>query len=143
MSINSLNRTILRLSGVSSGLDTDGIVSSMLQLNQAKVDKQLQTTTKLEWKATALREVNSLIRNFRESNMSVLNGASNMLSSAAYNTYAVTMLTSTNAVTVSAGSSANAGALTINSISQLAKEASVKSADAFTGASISYSTKLS
>ncbi len=143
MAINSLNNTMVRLSGVSSGLDTDLIIDSMLQLNQARVDKQNQSTTKLEWKADALREVNALIRAFRESNLSVLSASGNMLSAAAYNTFAVTMLTPTNAVTVSAGSQASAGALTIGSISQLAAAANIKSMGAFTGAVLSYDTKLS
>jgi len=143
MAINSLNNTMVRLSGVSSGLDTDLIIGSMLQLNQARLDKQNQSTTKLEWKADALREVNALIRAFRESSLSVLSASDNMLSAAAYNTFAVTMLTPTNAVTVSAGSQASAGALTIGSISQLAAAANVKSVGAFTGAVLSYDTKLS
>ena len=123
----------LRISGLSSGLDTDSIVKSMLTTMQAKVDRQSQTTTKLEWKAEALRSINSTIKAFRESNLSVLNSGSNMLSSSTYNAYSVAMLTTTSAVTVSAGSSASAGKMTINSISQLATAASVKSAGVFTG----------
>lgn len=142
MSINSLNSSMVRLSGMSSGLDTDAIVSSILTVAKAKLDKQSQTTIKLEWKADALREVNSLLRTFRESNLSVLNASSNMLSSAAYNTYAVTMLSSTNAVTVSAGSNANAGVLTINNISKLASSATLKSQDAFKGDSMKLDTAL-
>ena len=142
MSINSLNSSMIRLSGMSSGLDTDAIVSSMLTVARAKLEKQAQSTIKLEWKADALRDVNSMLRSFRESNLSVLNASNNMLSTAAYNTYSVTMLSSTNAVTVSAGSNANTGKLTINKITQLATSATLKSEDAFKGESMKLDTKL-
>ena len=133
----------LRLSGMSSGIDTESVVKSMLLTMQAKVDKQNQTTTKLEWKADALREINALIKSFRESNMSVLNSGSNMLSSSAYNAFSVSMLTSTSAVSVSAGSSANTGQMTINSITQLAASAVMTgAANAFNGGSMNTSTKL-
>jgi len=70
------------------------------------VDKQKQTTTKLEWKANALREINTLMKNFRSEYLSVLSPASNMLSASAYNIYTATLLTPTSAVSISAGSSA-------------------------------------
>lgn len=138
---SSLNS--LRISGLSSGLDTESLVKSMLTTMQSKVNRQSQTTTKLEWKADALRDINSKIRAFREANMSVLNSANNMLSASAYNAFSVTMTTSTTAVSVSAGSSANTGTVTINSITQLASAASVNSTQAFKGDSINTSTKLS
>lgn len=142
MAINPINSTTIRLSGLSSGLDTDGIVTSMLKASQLKLDKQNQLTTKLTWKADALREVNSLIRSFRENNLSVLNSSKNMLSSATYSTFSVSMLSATNAVSVSAGASANVGKLTINSITQLATQAQVKSTGAFAGETINYGTAL-
>ncbi len=137
---SSLNS--LRVSGLSSGIDTESVVKSMLTSMQLKVDKQNQTTTKLEWKADALREINSMIKSFRESSMSVLNSSNNMMSSSTYNAFSVAMLTSTSAVTVSAGSSASAGSMTINSITQLATSAAVKSSGAFSGASMNTSTTL-
>lgn len=133
----------IRLSGLSSGLDTESIVKSMLASAQVKVDRQAQTTTKLEWKADALREINAAIKAFRQTNMSALAPSSNMLSAATYNSYSVAMLTSTSAVSVSAGSSANAGQVTINSITQLATAATVKGANnAFKGESMNTSTTL-
>lgn len=132
----------LRLSGLSSGIDTESVVKNMLQSMQTKVDKQNQTKTKLGWKADALREINSLIKSFRESNMSVLSPGSNMMSPSTYNAFSVSMLTSTAAVTVSAGSSASAGKMTINSISQLATSAAVKSTGIFAGSSMNTGTKL-
>lgn len=130
-----------RVTGLASGMETDTIVKNMLASYQAKLDKQNQTTTKLQWKADALRSVNSLIKTFRESNLSVLNASSNMLSASAYSAFDVAMLTTTSAVTVKAGASATEGKVTINSITQLAEAASLSSTDVFT-AELSRDTAL-
>ena len=144
MSIDSLglNREILRLSGLSSGLDTEAIVNSLLKIDQYKVDKQFQTKTKLEWKRDAFRDINLMLRNFREDYMSVLKPENNMLSKTAYNNYEVTLLTETNAVSIDAGSSANEGTLTINSITQLAEAGQVESLNIFNPDTISLDTAL-
>jgi flagellar hook-associated protein 2 len=120
-----------RISGLASGLDTDSLVKSMLATYQTRLDKQNQTTTKLQWKADALRSVNSLIKTFRESNLSVLNASSNMLSKSSYSAFDVAMLTTTSAVTVKAGSSAAEGKVTINEISKLAASATLSGTDVF------------
>ena len=65
-----------------------------------------------------------------------------MVSSSTYNIYSATLLTPTSAVSVSAGSSAVAGKVTINSITQLATSAKVSSVDVFKGESINTSTQL-
>ena len=114
----------------------------MLSIEQAKIDKQEQLQTKLEWKADAYREVNLMIKNFREKYMSVLNSSSNMLSASVYNINDVTMLDTTNAVSISASSSAQTGRVTINSITQLAEAASISSTGAFTGETMSTSATL-
>ena len=139
-STNSLGP--LRLSGLLSGIDTEAVVKAMLTTEQSRVDKQKQTTIKLEWKANALREINTLIKNFRSEYLSVLNPSSNMVSSSTYKIYSATHLTPTSAVSVSAGSSAVAGKVTINSITQLATSAKVSSVDVFKGESINTSTQL-
>lgn len=139
MAINPVNTN--RLSGLASGLDTDSLVTSMLSTYQSRLDKQNRTTAKLQWKADALRSVNSLLKTFRESNMSVLNSSSNMLSKSSYSAFSVTMLTTTKAVSVSAGASAVEGKVTINSVTQLAAAAMLGSTDVFSG-QISTSTAL-
>jgi len=144
MSVDSLglNREILRLSGLSSGLDTDSIVNSLLKVDQYKVDRQFQSKTKLEWKRDAFRDINLMLRNFREDYMSVLKSENNMLSKTAYNNYDVTMLDETSAVTISAGYSANTGNLTINNITQLAEAGKAESLSVFNTDTISLDTAL-
>lgn len=119
--MSSINGTTLRLTGMSSGLDTDSIVKSLLEVDQLKVDKQFKLKAKLEWTGDAYRAVNTKIKNFRTQYMSVLNSASNMFSASTYKAYSVNMQTSTNAVSITAGSTATEGAMTINKITQLAE----------------------
>ncbi len=131
-----------RVSGLASGLETDTIVEGLISTYQTKVDKQAQNTTKLEWKADAYREINSLIKNFRSKYLSVLSDK-NMMSGSSYGDLSVSMLTATSAVSVTAASSAVTGTYTIDSITQLAAAATTSSASVFTGASYSSGTALS
>ncbi len=131
----------LRLTGLSSGLDTDSIVEGLLLTYQSKLDNQCKKTTKFEWKSDAYREVNSLTKAFREEYMSVLSD-SNMLSSSAYNILDVTMIDESSAVKITAGPSASACSMTIDNITQLAQEAIAQSIDAFTGETYSADTAL-
>lgn len=140
-STSSLTSQILRMNGMSSGLDTDSIVKSLIKIDQMKVDKQFQTKTKLEWKKDAYDDVSTLLKDFRSQNMSVLKSDTNMMSASAYNTYKVTMLDTSTAVSVSAGSSAAAGNITINDIQQLATAATVKSSS-ISAAALSSNTAL-
>lgn len=141
MSID-LSSSVSRISGMSSGLDTESIVTSMLSVEQSRIDKQFQLQTTLEWKADAYREINLQIKNFREKYLSVLNADSNMLSKSVYNINEVTMLNTTNAVTISASSSAQSGNLTINSITQLAEAAQMSSSNAFIGETMNTNATL-
>ena len=131
MATNGINASLIRLNGLSSGLDTESIVTSLLKIDQLKVDKQFKLAEKLEWKGDAYRSINLKLRNFRETYMSVLSPSTNMFSTAAYNAFSVNMATQTTAVSVTAGSSASAGALTINKITELAAAAQVSSAGMF------------
>lgn len=142
MSIDALNRQMLRLSGMSSGIDTDSVVKNMLAIEQAKIDKQFQLQTKLEWKRDAYRDINLKIKKFREEYMSVLSPDTNMLSNFAYNVKKVSMLDTTSAVSVSANDKAQAGQMTINSITQLAEAAEVSSVGAFNSDTMLTDTKL-
>jgi flagellar hook-associated protein 2 len=133
--------TSTRLTGMASGLDTESIIKGLMTGYQTQLDKQSQSTTKLQWKADAYREINTLIKNFRAKSLSVLSG-SNMMSASAYDNYMVNMLTTTNAVSVSASSSASACSMNINSITQLATAAATSSKDAFTGTTYQSDTTL-
>ena len=137
LSIDTSNR----ITGLASGLETDSIVEGLLSSYQAKLDRQTQETTKLEWTSDAYREINTLIKNFRSKHLSVLS-ETNMMSGSSYSLFSANMLTETTAVSVSASSSASACAMTINKISQLAEAAKPNSTYAFTGETYSSDTTL-
>ncbi len=126
-SVSELNRSMLRITGIASGLDTESIVNDLLKVDQYKVDKQFKIATKLEWKGDAYREVNLALKNFREKYMSVLSPDTNMYSSNAYKAFSATLSTQTSAVSITAGSTATAGSMTINKITQLAASATISS----------------
>jgi len=141
-STSSVTSSLLRLNGLSSGLDTESIVKSLLQIDQLKVDKEFKLKTKLEWTGDAYRAVNLEIKNFREKYMSVLNPSSNMFSSSAYSSYKVTMGSSTGAVSVSAGAAATADTHTIK-VNHLATAGKASGTGMFTGDTLGTGSTLS
>lgn len=142
MSVDALNRQVLRITGMSSGIDTESVVESLLSIDKSRIDKQFQLQTKLEWKRDAYRDVNLKIKKFREEYMSVLNSDNNMMSEAAYNINKITVLDTTSAVTISANHNAQAGQMTIDSITQLAESATMSSVGAFTSDTMMTDTAL-
>jgi len=130
-----------RITGLSSGLETETIVEGLMSSYQTKLDKQTQKTTKLEWTADAYRDINKLIKNFRSSYLSVLS-ETNMMTESAYGKFYASIQTDTNAVSISASASARACTMTIDSISQLAEAANVSSTKVFTGEKYKSGTAL-
>ena len=130
-----------RISGFASGLETEEIIKGMMSTYQARLDKQTQQTTRFEWKADAYREINTLVKNFREKYFSVLSD-SNMMSGSSYRSMTVNYTDPTSAVSISAAATAVAGTYTINSITQLASAPKVSSTGVFTGESYSSEATL-
>jgi len=130
-----------RVTGFASGLDTEEIIKGMMATYQARLDKQGQQTTRMEWKADAYREINTLVKNFREKYMSMLSDAK-MLSGSSYRTMTASFTDPTSAVSISASSSAVASTYTINEITALATAPKISSTGVFTGASYSSETTL-
>jgi flagellar hook-associated protein 2 len=124
----AVNASTLRLTGMSSGLDTDSIISSLMKIEQLKLDRQLHARTKLQWKQEAIQGVKSDLTAFKLDFLSVL-GSGSITKSDAYNTYKVDVSGANSAaVTLTAGLAASVGSITINKISKLAKGASATSA---------------
>lgn len=118
----------LRISGLNSGMDTQSIVTSLMKLEQMKVDKQFQAVTRLQWKQDSYREVNNLLRAFKDDYSTVTKQAQNMLSQINYRTNVVKLQGESNAVTLTASSSALAGAGSVDYVTQLARGAGVEGA---------------
>lgn len=105
----------IRLTGLSSGMDTDAIISQLMKLENMKVDKQYQTATKLTYKVDAYKSVNAKLKDFRLKYATAINGG--MLASGTYKAFNVNYTGDSNkdnAVTISAGSGAIKGNYSID-----------------------------
>ena len=96
----------IRLSGLTSGMDTDAIVQEMVKAYSAKTEKYEKASTKLTWKQEAWKTLNTKIYGLYTS-------ASNMRMSGAYNLRKVTVSDNTKA-TITANSDAVKGSQKLN-----------------------------
>ncbi|HBN85045.1 MAG TPA: hypothetical protein DDZ89_14520 [Clostridiales bacterium] len=115
-----------------SGMDTDSLVNSLMQIEQLKIDKLYRSKTLIEWKNESLRDVNNTIREFRDKYMSVLSPDTNMYSSAVYKAYDVDMVPDSS-IKVTAGGNAVAGNYVIDNITCIAESAKALSEGGITG----------
>ena len=102
----------IRMSGLSSGLDTESIVSALTQSYKSKIDKYKKAQTKLSWKQDAWKSANKKI-------YSLYNSVSSMRFTSAYNLN-TTSVSDTTKATVSASSDALVGTQSLK-VKQLAK----------------------
>lgn len=96
----------IRLSGLTSGMDTDAIVQEMVKAYSAKTEKYEKASTKLTWKQDAWKSLNTKIYGLYTS-------ASNMRMSGAYTLRKVTVSDNTKA-TITANSDAVKGTQKLN-----------------------------
>lgn len=127
---------LMRLSGLSSGMDTESIVSALVSGQKTKVDKAKQAQTKLEWTQDAWKDMNSKIYGLYTSKLS------NMRFSSSYSKKL--MKSSNAAVTAIAGENAAIGVQTAK-VNALAKAGYLTGAEIKTvdGAKVTGDTKLS
>lgn len=127
--ISSILNNKMRLSGLSTGLDTDSIVKQLMQVERIKVDKAMQKRTLLEWKRDDYRSIISSVKSFSDTYMDVLS-SSNMRSQNSYKAFFATSSDSSY-VTATASADASAGLKSIK-IENLAKSESKLSAESIT-----------
>ncbi len=111
------------ISGMASGMDTEGLVQALLSDVQKKIDKQEQEKQIYEWKQEEYREVIDKINDFREKYLSTTGDKSIMLSS----TFK-TSNTESSSSAIKATSTTNSvnGSFTVN-VSKLASAAKITS----------------
>ena len=130
----------IRMTGLISGMDTEGMVKELVAASSTKVNKVKAEQQKLEWKQEAWQDLNTKIYNFYKGELFNFKSAS---------TYQTKKATSSdeNKVKVSAGANAPSGSHTV-SVKQLASSAyltgaSIKSDKAYVSyADITASTKF-
>ena len=66
----------MRLSGMISGMDTESLVSQLVDARKTKVDKVKKTQIKQNWKQDAWKDLNSKLKNLQSKFISNMRFAS-------------------------------------------------------------------
>ncbi len=127
MSVNLYGYTTQRISGLTSGIDTESVVKNMLSAEQSKMDKLFQKQEKAQWKYDAYTELNTAVSNMRSTYLSAL-GSNSLMKSAAYNSYKVNM-EENSAISITATTSALATSFKILSTTKASVASSVLQAN--------------
>ena len=114
----------LRIGGLASGMDIDGIVSELMTAERMPLDKIEQKKIYTEWQRDDYRTMNTAIKEFRDS-LAVDKGG--VGSQAAFIKKTVTV-SNNNVLSVENVNSTNNFSGTINKVTQLAKVATMVSA---------------
>ena len=105
----------MRLTGLMSGMDTESMIQQLVAAKQTKVDDAKKAQTKLEWKQTAWKDLNTKIKNLQSKYLS------NMRLESAYS-QRTTKISDSTAASVITGDGAMKGVQTLQ-VTQLAKTA--------------------
>lgn len=84
-----MSSNLIRITGMSSGLDVDAIVDALIKAESYKVDKAKQEQQKLEWKQQDYRDIITAINDFKNKYLNYTNPSTNMLSPTNYASYDV------------------------------------------------------
>lgn len=109
---------ILRITGISTGWDTDSLVESLMKVENLKVDKLEQKKQMVEWEQEAYRDVTNQLRTFTDDYFDVLKPETNFRSPSSFAKFDYSV--SSSAVSVTANATITDYTHTINSITQLA-----------------------
>ncbi|MCI1981579.1 MAG: flagellar filament capping protein FliD [Oscillospiraceae bacterium] len=114
--------TRLNGSELMSGLDTQKLIEALTSKTQSKITKQKQSEQKVKWKQEMYRDVESLMKTFSDTYFSYASSSTNIQSSTFFDSED---LVSSSSLVSATGAASDAGNIVINSISQLAKAASL------------------
>ena len=113
--------SVLRISGIASGLDTEQVVRDLMRIERLKVDKLYQERQTIQWRKEQFREIINQVRSFRDTYFNILKPETNLMSASALHKMQVS--SSDNGIlTAVASSGALSGTRTVE-ILQLATEA--------------------
>lgn len=82
-SVSSMLNSRTRMSGMVSGLDVDSLVSKLMQVETARVDKVKQQKQILEWQKDAYRSITTAVRSLKDKYMN-LTSSTNLSSQSAF-----------------------------------------------------------
>lgn len=125
----------MRIAGLASGMDIDGLVEKMMSAKRAPLDKMAQQKQTLEWKRDYYRELNSKMVDLRNNKIWKYRSSNEM------NPYKSTVSGDTNAISVKANATANQIDMSVEVI-RLASQRSLTSTESL-GTGVGKGTTLS
>ncbi len=117
------------IGGLVSGLDTDTLIDGMTAYTRAKIAKQKQNKTLLEWKTDAYRSVSSKLIDFADKYTSY-SSSTNLYSESFFSKNQITTSGENSQYVTVTGSTTNASNITIDAVKQLANNASFTTSEA-------------
>lgn len=117
--------SVTRITGLTSGIDTDSMIKDLMKLEQSKIDNVEKQKTLVEWEQEAYREVINGIRAFKEEYFDFLNADTNFRSASAFSAYTESVQVNgedVSYVNATGTSEIKTYSHTIGSISQLATQ---------------------
>ncbi len=113
----------MRISGLTSGFDTESMIKQLMSSYQTKIDKQNQKLQKLSWQQSAYQDITKKITEFKNKYFDVLKRDTYLMSSSTFNKF-TSSVTATNGadttgLTVSTTSNSAAGSYKVK-LAQLA-----------------------
>lgn len=77
----------MRISGLSSGFDTESMIEQLMSTYQTKIDKQNQKLQKLSWQQDAYQDITTKLTDFQDKYFDILNRDTYLMSSTTFNKY--------------------------------------------------------
>lgn len=116
------NRTYNIISGLASGMDTEEMISGLVQSYQQKIQSLQQKNTKLQWQQEAIQNISDKLVEFDRNYSSYVYSNTNLMSSSFFNNAVKTTTNGTYANLVSA-SGKTSSSVVLNAVKQLATAA--------------------
>ena len=116
------NRTYNIISGLASGMDTEELISGVVQSYQQKIQSLQKDHTSLEWKQEAYQSISDKLVEFSRNYMSYVYSSTNLLSSSFFNNAVNTTTNGLNAALITATGKTSSDVL-VNAVRQLATAA--------------------
>ncbi|MCK8059830.1 MULTISPECIES: flagellar filament capping protein FliD [unclassified Fusibacter] len=120
----------MRITGLSSGFDTDQMIKDLMKIEQSRVDTVVAQKVKVDWTIESYRETSNVLRSFTDSYFDVLKPTTNLRSASFFDVYAAKLTAggvTNSAITADPLAGATATTVSFESITQLATKDSWKS----------------
>ena len=116
------NRTYNIISGLASGMDTEELISGVVQSYQQKIQSLQQKNTKLQWQQETIQDISDKLVEFDRNYSSYVYSNTNLMSSSFFNNAVTTTANGTYADLVTA-SGKTSSTVVLNAVRQLATAA--------------------